>query len=96
MALAKAAGAAPDLVIVDSDTAAEASTFEGPRRLPVGIRHVLVNGVAGSTTNEPRNRDQVTCWPQFDADQDPCAQAGGVTPSVIVSGPLAAASRKVA
>jgi N-acyl-D-amino-acid deacylase len=39
-------GAAADVVVFDSETVADASTFEEPRRLPVGIRSVLVNGAA--------------------------------------------------
>jgi N-acyl-D-amino-acid deacylase len=39
-------GAAADLVVFDPTTVAEGATFESPRRLPIGIRHVFVNGVA--------------------------------------------------
>jgi N-acyl-D-amino-acid deacylase len=38
-------GAIADIVVFDPATVAERSTFAGPRRLPVGIRHVFVNGV---------------------------------------------------
>ena len=37
-------GAAADIVVFDPETVAERCTFDAPRRLPVGIRHVLVNG----------------------------------------------------
>ena len=37
-------GAAADLVVFDPDTVAARATYEEPRRSPVGIHHVLVNG----------------------------------------------------
>ena len=39
-------GADADLVVFDPDTVIDVGTFEDPARNPVGIRHVLVNGVA--------------------------------------------------
>ena len=39
-------GAAADVVVFDPATVAEQSTYDEPRRLPLGIRHVFVNGVA--------------------------------------------------
>jgi N-acyl-D-amino-acid deacylase len=37
-------GAAADVVVFDSKSVAERSTFEAPRRPPVGIHSVFVNG----------------------------------------------------
>ncbi len=37
-------GAIADIVVFDPATVAEQSTFDAPRRWPIGIRHVLVNG----------------------------------------------------
>jgi len=39
-------GAAADIVVFDPETVAEQSTFDEPRRWPLGIRHVFVNGIA--------------------------------------------------
>jgi len=39
-------GAAADIVVFDPQTVAEHSTFDEPRRWPIGIRHVFVNGVS--------------------------------------------------
>ena len=39
-------GVASDVVVFDPNTVAERSTFGEPRRIPVGIFHVLVNGLA--------------------------------------------------
>jgi N-acyl-D-amino-acid deacylase len=39
-------GAAADVVVFDPATIAEGSTFDEPRRWPIGIQHVFVNGVA--------------------------------------------------
>jgi N-acyl-D-aspartate/D-glutamate deacylase len=41
-----AEGAVADLVLFDPDTVAEVSTYEDPRRAPLGMPHVFVNGVA--------------------------------------------------
>jgi N-acyl-D-amino-acid deacylase len=38
-------GAIADIVVFDPETVAEQATFEEPRRLPVGIPYVFVNGV---------------------------------------------------
>jgi N-acyl-D-amino-acid deacylase len=38
-------GYAADLVVFDPKTVAEASTFAAPHAYPVGMPHVLVNGV---------------------------------------------------
>jgi N-acyl-D-amino-acid deacylase len=38
-------GAAADIVVFDPATVAERSTFAAPRRLPIGMHHVFVNGV---------------------------------------------------
>jgi N-acyl-D-amino-acid deacylase len=40
-----AEGKAADLVIFDPDEVLDRATYENPRQYPVGIRHVLVNGV---------------------------------------------------
>jgi N-acyl-D-amino-acid deacylase len=39
-------GAAADIVVFDPEIVAEQSTFNEPRRWPVGIRYVFVNGLA--------------------------------------------------
>ncbi|MFN7965595.1 MAG: D-aminoacylase [Acidobacteriota bacterium] len=41
-----AAGLAADLVIFDSGRVADTATFDDPQRFPIGIEHVIVNGVA--------------------------------------------------
>ena len=46
-------GADADLVIFDPETVIDKGTFEDPAQHPVGIRHVLVNGVAVLVDNEP-------------------------------------------
>ena len=38
-------GADADIVVFDPDTVIDKGTFEDPAQSPVGIRHVLVNGV---------------------------------------------------
>lgn len=37
-------GAVADLVVFDPDTVDARATYEEPRRTPVGIEHVMVNG----------------------------------------------------
>ena len=37
-------GAVADLVVFDPHTVASLATYEEPRRFPVGIEHVIVNG----------------------------------------------------
>jgi len=39
-------GAVADLVVFDPATVASLATYEEPRRFPVGIEHVIVNGIA--------------------------------------------------
>jgi N-acyl-D-amino-acid deacylase len=34
-----------DITIFDANTVIDRATFENPHRYPVGIRHVIVNGV---------------------------------------------------
>ena len=46
-------GADADLVVFDPETVIDKGTFEDPAQHPVGIRHVLVNGVAVLVDNEP-------------------------------------------
>ena len=46
-------GADADLVIFDPETVIDKGTFEDPVQHPVGIRHVLVNGVAVLVDGEP-------------------------------------------
>ena len=41
-----ARGKKADLVVFDAATVEDTATFEDPHRYPVGIRHVLVNGVS--------------------------------------------------
>ena len=41
-----APGKKADLVVFDAATVEDAATFEDPHRYPVGIPHVLVNGVS--------------------------------------------------
>ena len=38
-------GAAADIVAFDPDSVAERCTFDAPRRFPIGIRQVFVNGL---------------------------------------------------
>ncbi len=38
-------GAIADIVVFDPETVTEQATFDAPRRLPIGIRYVFVNGV---------------------------------------------------
>jgi N-acyl-D-amino-acid deacylase len=40
-----ARGKKADLVVFDAGTVADTATFDDPHRYPVGILHVLVNGV---------------------------------------------------
>ena len=40
-------------LIFDPETVIDKGTFEDPAQHPVGIRHVLVNGVAVLVDNEP-------------------------------------------
>jgi N-acyl-D-amino-acid deacylase len=40
-----APGKKADLVVFDAGTVRDTATFEDPHRYPVGIAHVLVNGV---------------------------------------------------
>ncbi|MFN2431474.1 MAG: amidohydrolase family protein [Gemmatimonadota bacterium] len=42
-----------DVVVFDPETVCDRATFEDPRRLAVGIEHVLVNGVAVLRNAEP-------------------------------------------
>jgi len=37
-------GMAADLVVLDPDTVIDTATYEDPKRYPVGIHHVVVNG----------------------------------------------------
>ena len=46
-------GADADLVIFDPETVIDKGTFEDPVQHPVGIRHVVVNGVAVLVDGEP-------------------------------------------
>jgi len=39
------AGMVADLVLFDPETVADTATFDDPRRTPIGIPYVLVNGV---------------------------------------------------
>ena len=54
------AGAFADLVVFDSETIADKSTFTDPHRYPVGIDHVMVNGTfvsrGGALTGERPGR----------------------------------------
>ena len=46
-------GADADLVVFDPETVIDKGTFEDPAQNPLGIRHVLVNGVAVLVDSEP-------------------------------------------
>jgi N-acyl-D-amino-acid deacylase len=48
-----AAGAAADLIVFDSMTVAEQSTYEAPDRLAVGMQWVVVNGVVAVDAGKP-------------------------------------------
>jgi N-acyl-D-aspartate/D-glutamate deacylase len=48
-----AAGLYADIVAFDPETACDTATFEDPKRLAVGIRHVVVNGVPVLRDGEP-------------------------------------------
>lgn len=39
-------GLAADVVVVDPELVSDRSTYDDPRRLAVGVRHVFVNGVS--------------------------------------------------
>ena len=47
-------GAFADIVVFDPETVADRATFDSPREPPVGIEHVLVNGVSVVTNRVPR------------------------------------------
>jgi N-acyl-D-aspartate/D-glutamate deacylase len=40
-----AEGKAADLVVFEPESVIDRATYENPRQYPVGIRHVIVNGV---------------------------------------------------
>ncbi|HET7692195.1 MAG TPA: D-aminoacylase [Gemmatimonadota bacterium] len=48
-----AEGLLADVVVFDAETVCDRATFEDPKRLPVGIEHVLVNGVPVLRDGEP-------------------------------------------
>lgn len=47
------AGQFADLAVFDPDSVCDQATYEAPKRLPVGIAHVLVNGVPVLRDGEP-------------------------------------------
>ncbi len=51
-----APGAFADLVLFDADQVADRSTYDDPRRDPVGVRHVMVNGEWALRDGEPTGR----------------------------------------
>jgi N-acyl-D-aspartate/D-glutamate deacylase len=46
-------GAAADVVIFDAAKVADVATFAAPHAYPIGISHVLVNGVPAVRAGEP-------------------------------------------
>jgi N-acyl-D-aspartate/D-glutamate deacylase len=48
-----AAGVFADVAVFDPDSVCDRATYEAPKRLPVGIEHVIVNGVPVLRDGEP-------------------------------------------
>ena len=47
------AGRHADVVVFDADAVCDRATFEAPKRLTVGVGHVIVNGVPVLRNGEP-------------------------------------------
>ncbi len=66
------AGLYADLVVFDPETVCDRATFEDPRQVAVGIRHVVVNGVPVLREAEPTG-----ALPGRGLRRDDAARAGG-------------------